>query len=51
MDLVEQRARRFRSAAEAKINEEKAQKAGALLPKEAAFDSNLSHLVFGYYYT
>lgn len=37
---LEQRARRFRSAMDAKMNAEKAERAGTVLPKEAAFDSN-----------
>lgn len=38
--MIEQRARRFRSAMDAKMNAEKAERAGTVLPKEAAFDSN-----------
>jgi 5'-3' exoribonuclease 1 len=38
--ILEQRARRFRSAMEAKEKAEKAIKEGKELPKEPAFDSN-----------
>jgi 5'-3' exoribonuclease 1 len=38
--MNQQRARRFRSAMDAKENAEKALKKGTVLPTEAAFDSN-----------
>lgn len=38
--ILEQRARRFRSAFDAKQQQEKALKAGTVLPPEPAFDSN-----------